>query len=119
MVGISNFLEWKIGIDTVLEVDEVIDHVHGKISNPSEEQALSEYMERDLKAQKILKESIKGLLLSYVSELETSEEIYDKLVELFSERTIGKTISLRFDVYKLEVSKDEGIYRHVFQKHLK
>ena len=109
LVGISNFLVWKRRMDIVLEVNEVIDHVHGKVSKPSKEQALSEYMERDIKAQKILKESIKDPLISYVAELETSEAIYDELVELFSESTIENTISLRYDIYKLKVSKDEGI----------
>ena len=64
MSGISNFLVWKRRIDIVLEVNEVIDHVHGKVSKPSEVQALFEYMERDLKAQKILKECIKDPLIS-------------------------------------------------------
>lgn len=73
MVGISNFLAWKRRIDIVLEVNEVIDHVHGKVSKPSEEQELSKYMERDLMAQNILKEPIKDPLISYVAKLETSK----------------------------------------------
>ena len=109
LVGISNFLEWKIRIDIVLEVNEVIDHVHEKISKPSKDQALSEYKERDLRAQKILKESIKDPLIPYIAELETSKEIYDELVELFSKSAIRKIISLRSDIYKLKVSNDEGI----------
>lgn len=109
LVGISKFLVWKRRIDIILEVNEVIDHVHGKISKPSKEPTLFEYMERDLRAQNILKKFIKNPLISYVAELETSKEIYDELVELFSESMIDKTISLRYDLYKLKVSKDEGI----------
>jgi len=109
LVGISNFLEWKIRIDIVLKVNEVINHVHGKASKPSEDQALSKYMEMDLKAQKILNESIKDPLISYVAELETSKGIYDKLGELFSKSTIEKIISLRSDLHRLKVSKGEGI----------
>lgn len=66
-------------------------------------------MERDLKAQKILKESIKDPLISYAVELETSKEIYDELGEIFSKIAMEKIISLRYDLYKLKVSKDEGI----------
>jgi len=40
--------------------------------------------------------------------LETSKEIYDKLVELFSVTTAGEVISLRNKVYKMKISK-EGI----------
>lgn len=66
-------------------------------------------MERDLKAQNILKESIKDPPISYVAELEISKEIYDKIIEIFSKRIIKNIISLRSDLYKLKVSKDEGI----------
>lgn len=66
-------------------------------------------MEKDLKAQNILKRSIKDSPIAYVVELETSKEIYDKLVEIFSESTLGNIILLISDLYKLNVSKDEGI----------
>ena len=100
LVGSSIFLAWKRRIDIVLEVNEVIDHVHGKVSMPSKEQALSEYMERDLMAQNILKELIKDPLISYVAKLETSKEIYDKMIKLFFKSTIEKIISLRSNLYK-------------------
>jgi len=91
LVGASNFLAWKNRTDIVLEVNEIIDHVHGKVSKPSEERALSKYMKKDLKAQKILKESIKDSLISYVTKLETSKEIYDKLEEIFSRSTVKRS----------------------------
>jgi len=50
---------------------------------PKEEaQSLTNYMKMEVKAQRILVKSIKGPLIRYVSKLETSKEIYDKLVEL-------------------------------------
>jgi len=58
LVGESNFLAWKNRIDIVLEVNEVIYHVHGKVSKPCKERLLSKYMKKDRKAQKILNESI-------------------------------------------------------------
>lgn len=36
LVGSSNFLAWKRRIDIVLEENEVIDHVNGKVSKPYE-----------------------------------------------------------------------------------
>lgn len=53
--------------------------------------------------------SMKGPLSSDIEGLETSKEIHDKLIELFSRDAIRKAISLRFDLHKLKVSKDEGI----------
>ncbi len=41
--------------------------------------------------------------------METSKEIYDKMGEIFSRSTIENILSLRSDIHKLKVSKDEGI----------
>ena len=72
-------------------------HVKGAINKPTKEdaQALARYMKGEVRAQRILIESIKDPLIPYVSKLETSKEIYDKLVELFSVSTAGEVISLR------------------------
>ena len=48
-----------------------MNHVNGKVSKPSEEQALSKYMKNDLRDQRILIESIKDSLTPYVEELDT------------------------------------------------
>ena len=84
LVGVSNFLAWKKMIDLNLIENEVMEHVKGSITKPPKEdsQALARYMKGEVRAQRILIESIKDLLIPYVSKLKTSKEIYDKLVEL-------------------------------------
>jgi len=67
-------------------------------------------MKNDLRAQSILLKFIKYFVIPYAVKLETPKEIYDRLEKLFSESTIGKFISLRSYLYKLEAPKDEGIY---------
>ena len=91
--------------------NEVMDHVKGSITSPAKEdaQALAKFMKGEVRAQRILIESIKDPLIPYVSKLDTSKEIYDKLVELFSISTSGEVISLRQELYKLKISKEEGI----------
>ena len=91
--------------------NEVMEHVKGCITKPRKEdaQALAKYMKGEFRAQRILIESIKDPLIPYVSKLETSKEIYDKLVELYSVSTVGEVISLRQELYKLKMSKEEGI----------
>lgn len=109
LVGSSNFLAWKRRIHLVLKENEVIDHVNGKVTKPSEWKALSKYMKKDLRAQRVLIESIKDSHIPYVAKLETSKGIYNRLVELFFESTTRKIIPLRSDICKLKASKDEGI----------
>lgn len=105
LVRSSNILAWKRRIDIVLEESEVIDHINGKVSKPTEGQALSEIMERDQRAQEILMKSIKDFLVQDWRH----QERYNKLIELLSKDVIKKVISLRSDLHKLKVSKDKGL----------
>jgi len=63
-------------------------------------------MEKDLRAQEILMESIKDPL---VAGLETSKEIYNNFLELFSKYAINKVMSLKSNLHKFSVSKDKGL----------
>lgn len=62
-VGSSNFLAWKRRIDLVLKENEVIDYVNVKVSKPSEGKPLSKYIKKDLRAERILIDSIKDSLI--------------------------------------------------------
>ena len=62
----------------------------------------------EIRAQRILIESIKDSLIPYASKLETAKETYEKLVELFSVSTAGEAISLRQELYKMKLSREEG-----------
>ena len=88
-----------------------MDHIQGSITQPTkvDTQEHARFMKEEVRAQMILIESIKDFLISYVSKLKTSKEIYDKLVELFSVSTAGEVISLRQEPYKLRILKEEGI----------
>lgn len=110
-VGISNYLAGKKRIYLILMENEVIEYVKGSISKPPQDQsqALSMYMEGEIRAQRIHIESIKDSLILYVAKLKTSKKIYDKLVELFSVSIVGEIISLRTKLYKMKVSREEGV----------
>lgn len=70
---------------------------------------MAKYNKNEVRAHKILIESIKDSLIPYVAKLETAKEIYDKLIDLFSVSTAGEGISLRNELYKMKINKEEGI----------
>ena len=75
MVGSSNFSAWKKRIDLNLIEDEVMDYIEGsKIQPPkSDAPTHSKYMKGEIKAQRILIESIKDSLIPYVSKLKSAK----------------------------------------------
>jgi len=111
LVEASNFLAWKKRTNLNLIENEVMDHIKGSITKPPKEdtQALAKFMKGEVRALRIPIESIKDPLIPYLSKLDISKEIYDKLVELFSVSTTGEIISLRQELHKLKISKEEEI----------
>ena len=73
LVGVSNFLAWKKRKDLNLIENEVMDYIKGSTTRPSKEdtQAHAKYMKGDIRAQRILIESIKESLIPYVSKVKT------------------------------------------------
>ena len=76
LVGALNYLAWKKRTDLNIIENEIMDHVKGSITKLGEEdaQALAQYMKGEVRAQRILIESIKDPLIPYVSKLETSNK---------------------------------------------
>ena len=69
-----------------LEDDDVMDYVQGKINEPPSNAPTTtktKYKKGEIKAKKIIRESIHKPLAVYISELGTSKEMYDKLVSMF------------------------------------
>jgi len=109
LVGVANFLAWKKRTGLNLKEQEVIEHVKKKIVVPTNTQELAKYNNNEVRAKKILIESINDFLIPYVAKLETTKEIYDKLIDLFSVSTAGEWISLRNELYKMKINKGEHI----------
>ena len=68
LVGSSNFNAWKKRTNLNLIEDEVMDYIKGSTIQPSKEDAPThaKYMKGEIRAQRILIESIKDSLIPYV-----------------------------------------------------
>ena len=70
-----------MSLDLTLEEMEVMDYVHGKIPEPPSNASAAvktKYNRAEVKAKKIIRDSIDKHLVDYNSELKTSKEIYDR-----------------------------------------
>lgn len=117
LVGTMNYLAWKKRIDLILLENEVNEYVTSSITKPYQEksQALSKSLKEEVRAQRILIESIKDSLIPYVAKLKIAKEIYEKLVELFSASTAREIITLRTELYKMKVSMEEGVASYLMR----
>ena len=86
LVGSTNFLAWNKRIELVHTENEVMEYVLGEFIVPDKEknQELAKYKKKEVRAQRILIESIKDHLVPFINDLKTSKFMYDKLVKLYS-----------------------------------
>jgi len=82
----SDYHGWKVSLDLTLEEQDVTDYVQGKITEPPSNASTvvkTKYKKGEIKAKKIIGDSIHKHLVAYISDLNTSKEIYDRLVGMF------------------------------------
>ena len=61
----------------------------------------------EVKIKKIIRDSIDKHLVAYISKLNTSKEIYDRLVSLFKVNNANQVLFLRNKLREIKKGKDE------------
>eukprot|EP00253_Pinus_taeda_P029346 PITA_29346 len=103
---------WMMSIDLTLEDQGVLDHVRGNIVEPPSNAppaAKNKWKNKEIKAKKIIRDSIDKRLVVYISELDTSKEIYDRLVSLFKVNDENQVLFLRNKLREIKKGKDESM----------
>eukprot|EP00253_Pinus_taeda_P030163 PITA_30163 len=78
----SDYHRWKMSLNLTLEEQEVLDHVRGRIVEPPSNASIAarnKWTKGEVKARKIIWDSIDKCLVAYISKLTISKEIYDRL----------------------------------------
>ena len=108
----SNYHRWKMSLDLTVEEQEVLDYVRGRITKPPSNAPVAtrnKYTKGEIKAKKIIQDSIDKRLVAYVFELNTSKEIYDRLVSLFKVSDAKQVFFLKNTLKDIKKGKDEDI----------
>eukprot|EP00253_Pinus_taeda_P009813 PITA_09813 len=103
---------WKLSLDLTLEEQEVLEHVRGKIVEPpsnASAAARNKWTKGEFKERKFIRDSIDKRLVAYVSELNTSKEIYDRLLNLFKVNDVNQVFFLRNELKEIKKGKDESM----------
>jgi hypothetical protein len=112
--GASNFRAWKKRIDLILAKNKVLDIVkpefeEGKEKEPQNVAAMEKFKDSDINVMSIIVESVKDLLIPYISHLDSLKNMYNALTNLFSVRNIGQVMSLKNELRNMKMNDDDGI----------
>eukprot|EP00253_Pinus_taeda_P030399 PITA_30399 len=108
----ADYHEWKMSIDLTLEDQGMLDHVRGNIVEPPSNESVAarnKWKTGEVKAKKIIWDSIDKCVVAYISDLNTSKEIYNRLVSLFKVNDANQVLFLRNKLKEIKKGKDESM----------
>ena len=112
LIDKSDYHAWKMSLDLVLEDQDIMDYVQGKIQEPPSNAVVAtktKYRKGEIKAKMIIRDSIHKHLVAYISELKTSKEMYDKLVSMFRASNANQILFFKNQLKNIKKGKDESI----------
>jgi hypothetical protein len=106
--GENNFRSWKHRV-LILEENELLDHIMQMLPEPEEEDAKAKFRKNEVKAKRILTDSIKDHLIPNVSKLKTPKEMFDALSRLYENKNTSRKLTLRHQLRNVTMNKPETI----------
>ena len=70
---------------------------------------MEKFKDNDINSMSIILDSVKDHLIPYISNLDSSKNMYDALTNLFAIRNIGQVMSLKNELRDTKMTKDDTI----------
>ena len=112
LTGKDDFHAWKMILDLKLEDHDLMDYALGKIQEPpstATAAAKTKYKKGEIKAKLMIRESIHKSLVAYISELNTSKEMYDNLFHVFKANNVNEVLFFKNQLKNLKKGRDESV----------
>jgi hypothetical protein len=97
---ISTFVKGKI-TEPQVEV--------GKEKEPKNVAIMKKFKDNDINTMSIIVDYVKHHLIPYISHLDSSKNMYDALINLFSIRNIGQVMNLKNELHEMKMNDDGSI----------
>jgi len=107
-----------MSLDFTLEENDAMDYVKGRIGEPLSNASATtqtKYKKGEVKAKKIIVDSIHKPLVAYISDLETSKEMYDKLVGMFKVNNANQVLFLKNKLKDIKMYRGESIRSYLMR----
>jgi hypothetical protein len=105
----DNFRSWKHRVLLILEENELLDRVKQVLLELEEDEAKAKLRKNEVKAMRILIDSIKDHLIPNVSELKTLKEMFDALTRLYESKNTSQKLTLRYQLRNVTMKKSETV----------
>jgi len=110
--GAENFRAWRFRVMLILREHDLDKFVVEEVPEPEDEEARSEFMKDQIRAMRIIADSIKDHLIPQVSSLETPKKMFDALTRMFEGRNINKKMTLKQQLKNVKMQSSESMHSH-------
>jgi len=104
--GASSYRAWKKRIDRILAKQKVLDLVQGKVKKPTDDAGKEKFNETKILAMDLI-DGVKDNLIPYISNINSTQEMYEALSRLFTINNIGQITSLKNKIRTINMIKDD------------
>ena len=93
--GVENFHAWKYNIGLIIEDNDLAIFIKEELPEPEDAAEKAKHQKDTIRAKRIIADSIKDLLIPYVSSKKTPKEMFDALTRLYEGKNINQKMNLR------------------------
>ena len=86
-----------------------MDHVKNMLPEPEDKEVKAKFKKNEVKAKKMLSNSIKDHLIPNVLELKTAKEMFDALTRLYESKNTSRKLTLRHQLRNVTMNKSKTI----------
>ena len=79
LVGVSNYLPWKVRIIVVLKEWKIWSFANTKMTKPADQDALDEFEALEGRAQRVILDRVKDHFIPHLAEKKTAKDMWDTL----------------------------------------
>jgi len=105
--GVDNFRSWKHRVLLILEESELLDHVNQVLPKQEEEESKEKFKKNEVKAKRIVKDSIKDHLIPNVSKFKIPKEMLVSLTRLYESKNTSWKPTLKHQLKNVMMNKSE------------
>jgi hypothetical protein len=111
----TNFRAWKAKILLLLEENDLKEYVEGVVPSPTDPQGLAAHKKKEVKAKRVLLDSVKDHLIPHISEKKTAKDMYDALVGLYQSGNVGQKLILKHQLQVVEMSSSDTVASYLMR----
>jgi hypothetical protein len=112
--GATNFSAWKAKV-LLLEENDLKEYIEGVVPSRTDPQELAAHKKKEVKAKRVLLESVKDHLIPHISEKKSAKEMYDALVGLYQSVNTSTKLHLKHQLQVVEMSSSDRIISYLMR----